>query len=132
MSINEAQRRQVYADLERALGPESAAIVMEQVFAVDWRDLARHSAMEARFALVDAQFVAVRGEMAEHRAAVLGDITELKAEMTEFRAEVKGDFAKLEARVDRQARTVAAINAVSVVAASMATAGLVLAATRLG
>src|SRR5437588_7155521 len=83
LSINEAQRPQVYADLERALGPESAAIVMEQVFAVDWRDLARQSAVDARFALVDAQFVALRGEMAELRA-------ELKGEMAELRAEVRG------------------------------------------
>src|SRR2546421_11231065 len=124
MSINEAQRRQVYADLERALGSESAAIVMEQVFAVDWRDLARQPAVDARFALVDAQFVAVRGEMAEFRG-------ELKGEVAEFRAEMRGSLTKLEAKIDRQARTVAAINAVSVVAASMATAGLVLAATRL-
>ena len=95
MSVSEVQRRQVYADLERVLGKESAAILMEQVFAVDWRDLARQSA-------VDAQFVALRGEMAELRAEVHG-----------------------------QARRLAAINAVSVVAASMATAGLVLAAARL-
>ena len=113
MSINEAQRRQVYVDLERALGPESAAIVMERVFAVDWRDLARQSAVDARFALVDAQFVALRGEMAELRAGI-------KGEMAELRAEVRG-----------QARRVAAVNAVSVVAASMSTAGLVLAAARL-
>lgn len=95
MSVSEAQRRQVYADLERAVGPVSAAILMEQVFAIDWRDLARQSA-------VDAQFVALRGEMAESRDEVHG-----------------------------QARRLAAINALSVVAASMATAGLVLAAARL-
>ena len=120
MSINEAQRRQVYADLERALGPDSAAVVMEQVFAVDRRDLARQSVIDARFALVDAQFVAVRGEMAELRGELKGEI-----------AEVKGKIEALSGKVEGEARRLAAINAVSVVAASMATAGLVLAASRL-
>jgi hypothetical protein len=52
--------------------------------------------------------------------------------MAELRAELRGEMAELRAEVRGQARHVASINAVSVVTASMATAGLVLAATRLG
>jgi len=69
---------------------------------IDWGDVARQSS-------VDAQFVATRGEMAQ-----------VRGEMAELRGEVQG-----------QARRLAAINAVSVVAASMATAGLVIASSHL-
>ncbi len=76
---------------------------------IDWGDVARQSS-------VDAQFVATRGEMAQVR----GEMAELRGEMAELRGEVQG-----------QARRLAAINAVSVVAASMATAGLVIASSHL-
>ena len=117
MSISEAQRRQVFADLERVLGTESAAIVMERLMApIDWGDVARQSS-------VDAQFVATRGVMAQVR----GEMAELRGEM----AELRGEMAELRGEVQGQARRLAAINAVSVVAASMATAGLVIASSHL-
>ena len=103
MSITDSQRRQLPADLERSLGPDSASIMMDLLPPIGWADVARQP-------MVDAQFVALRGEMAELRA-------ELRGAMAELRAEVVG-----------QARRRAAINAISVVAASMSTAGLVLAA----
>ena len=77
MSISESQRRQLFNDLERAIGAESAAILMERAFAVDWRELATHASVEALRASTDAQFVAVRGEIAELR----GEISELRGEM---------------------------------------------------
>lgn len=94
MSVTDSQRRQLFTDLERAVGAESAAAMMELLPPVGWADVARQSAM-------DAQFVAVRGEMAE------------------LRSEVR-----------LQGRSLAAINAVAVIASSMTTAGLVLAAAR--
>ena len=125
MSINEAQRRRVFTDLERALGAESAAIVMERVFApVEWSDIARQ-------ANVDAQFVAVRGEMAELRAELKGQMGELRAELKGELGGLRGEVAELRAEVHGTARRLAAINAVAVVAASMSTAGLVLAASHL-
>jgi hypothetical protein len=81
VSVSESQRRQVYADLERAIGPESAAILMERAFAVDWRDLATHASVDALRASTDAQFVAVRGEIAELRGEMRGSIAELRGEI---------------------------------------------------
>jgi hypothetical protein len=110
MSVTESQRRQLHADLERTLGPASAEAMMELLPPVGWGDVAREPH-------VDAQFVALRGEMAELRA-------ELKGEMAELRAE----FKVLEGKVEGQWRRLAALNAVSVLAASVSTAGLVLGA----
>jgi hypothetical protein len=96
MSVTDAQRRRLHAELERLLGPESAETMMDLLPPLGWSDVARQP-------LVDAQFIAVRGEMAELRAEVSG-----------------------------QAKRLLAYNAVAVVAASMSTAGLVLAAARFG
>jgi hypothetical protein len=132
MAITESQRRQLQADFERALGAESAATMMDVIGSLSSADVARQST-------VDAQFVAVRGEMAELRADLKGEMAELRAdlkgEMADLRADLKGEMAELradvrvlEGTVDRQVRRVAAVNAVSVLAASISTAGLVLAA----
>jgi hypothetical protein len=103
VSVTDSQRRQLYADLERLVGRDSADVMMELLPPVGWSDVARQP-------LMDAQFVAVRGEMAELRAELRGEI-----------GGIKGELAGL-------VRRLAAVNAVSVVAASMSTAGLVLAA----
>lgn len=66
---------------------------------VGWADVARQP-------LVDAQFMAVRGEMAE------------------LRAEIK----VLAGKVDGQVRRLAAVNALTGLGISLSTAGLVLAA----
>ena len=105
MSITDSQRRRLHADLERLLGPDSAAAMMELLPPVGWGDVARQP-------YVDAQFVALRGEMAE------------------LRAELRAEFRVLEGKVEGQWRRLAALNAVSVLVASMSTAGLVLAAAR--
>ncbi len=52
----------------------------------------------------------------------------LRVEVAALRTELRGEMAELRAEVRGQARRVAAINAVSVVAASISTAGLVLGA----
>jgi hypothetical protein len=78
---------------------EPAEAMMELLPPAGWGDLVRQPYVEAEFKLL-------RGEMAELRA----------------------EFKVLGGKVDGQVRRLAAINAVSVLAASVSTAGLVLAA----
>ena len=84
--------------------------MMDLLPPIGWADVARQSS-------VDAQFVALRAELK-------GEIGELRGEFGQLRAE----FKVLEGKFDRHARHLAAINALAVVAASISTAGLVLAA----
>ncbi len=91
MSISESQRRQVYEDLERAIGPDSAAILMERAFGVDWRELATLASLEGLRGWTEAQFVAVRGEI----AGVRGEIAELRGEVAELRGEMRSQLPKL-------------------------------------
>jgi len=95
----EAERRDLFGALERSLGAVPAATLMELVPPVGWGDVARR-------ADVEAQGVALRGEMAE----------------------LRGELVTLSARIDgllpRQL--------LADVPLAFAVAGLVLAAVKLG
>jgi len=95
----EAERRDLFGALERSLGAVPAATLMELLPLVGWGDVARR-------ADVEAQGVALRGEMAE----------------------LRGEMAELSARIDgllpRQL--------LADVPLAFAVAGLVLAAVKLG
>ena len=91
--------------------------MMDLLPPVGWADVARQSSVDAQFVSLRGEMAQVRGEMAELRAELKGEIGELRAE-----------FKVLEGKVDRQVRQLAAINALAVVGASISTAGLVLAA----
>jgi hypothetical protein len=94
---------------------------MELLPPIGWSDVARQP-------YVDAQFVALRGEMAELRAELKGEMGELRAELKGEMAELRAEFVVLQGEVRGQWRRLAALNAVAVVASSLSTAGLVLAA----
>ncbi len=108
----EVERRELLQALERSLGAGPAITLMELLPPVGWGDIARRADLEA-------QGVALRGEMAELRE-------ELKGEMAELREELKGEMAKLSARIDLLPRQLLAD-----VPLAFAVAGLVLAAVKL-
>jgi hypothetical protein len=66
----DADRRELFVALEQSLGPVPAATLMELLPPTGWGDVARR-------ADVEAQGVALRGEMAELR----GEMAELRAEL---------------------------------------------------
>ena len=103
--VSDHDRRLLFTALERRLGAQPAAVLMELLPPVGWSDVARQS-----------DLVAIRGEMAE-----------LRGEMAELRAELKGDMAELRGRVDAQLPKVIAANLASMVGV----AALVLAAVKL-
>jgi len=94
-----AERRDLFGALERSLGAVPAATLMELVPPVGWGDVARR-------ADVEAQGVALRGEMAE-----------LRAEMAELSARIDGLLPR---------------QLLADVPLAFAVAGLVLAAVKLG
>ena len=96
--VSDQDRRELYGALERQLGGGPAATMMELLPPVGWADVARQS-----------DVVALRGEMAQLRGELKGEIAELRGEMGELRgelkgelAEVRGELSKLSARIDGQ------------------------------
>lgn len=102
----DAQRRQLFNELDTLLTPTVRDILMELLPPVGWSDIARQS-----------DITALRGEISELRAELRGEISELSGEM-----------AKLDARMSRIVPQMFAAN----IAAMMGVAGLVLGATQLG
>ena len=106
----EAERRDLFGALERSLGAVPAATLMELLPPVDWGDVARR-------ADVEAQGVALRGEMAELRGELRGEMAELRGEMAELSARIDGLLPR---------------QLLADVPLAFAVAGLVLAAVKLG
>jgi hypothetical protein len=96
--VSDQDRRELYKALERGLGGGPAATMMELLPPVGWADVARQS-----------DLVALRGEMAQLRGELKGEIAELRGETGELRgelkgelAEVRGELSKLSSRIDGQ------------------------------
>lgn len=87
--------------------------MMEILPPVGWDDVARQS-----------DPVAIRGEMAELRGELKGEMAELRGEMAELRAELKGDIIELRGEMRALLPKLIAANIASMVGVS----GLVLAA----
>jgi hypothetical protein len=106
VSLTDAERRQIHAAFEQALGAQVADLMMEKVLPpVEWSELAREASVAARFDKVDARFDKIDARFDKVDAEVIA---------------VRGEMRRL-----------AAMGFVHAVTASMATAGLVLAATKL-
>ena len=103
--VSDQDRRELYAVLERRLGQGPAGTLMELLPPVGWADVARQS-----------DLVAIRGEMAELRGELKGEMAGLRGEIAELRGEIKAQLPKLYA---------------ANVASMIGVAGLVLAAAKL-
>ena len=85
--VSDSDRRELFQALEGALGQRPALVMMELLPPVGWADVARQS-----------DLVAIRGEMAELRAALKGEMAELRGEMGGLRgemAELRGEVHAL-------------------------------------
>lgn len=121
----------MFAALEPGLGGRVATL-MTQGPPFDWSDVARRSDLVALRADVraevaalrgemDARFTAVRGEIAGLRGELGGEVGELRGELRELRGELNG-------RIDGLTGRLLVMN----IPVVFATAGLVLAAVKLG
>ena len=97
MSVTEAQRLTLRTSLVAAIGEPATTVLMEAMPPIDYDNLATkadmnvlRTDMDARFAMVDARFVALsaelRGEMAELRS-------ELRGEMATLGGDLRGEMA---------------------------------------
>lgn len=133
--VSDSDRRQLYSALEHGLGSGPATILMELLPPVGWADVARQSDLVAvRGEMAElrgelkGEMAELRGEMSELRSELKGEMAELRGEMAEFRAELKGEITELRAVFKAQLPKLYVAN----MATALATAGLVLAAARLG
>lgn len=85
---SEAERRELYVALEHSLGAAPADTLMDLLPPSGWGDVARRSDIEA-------QGIALRGEMAELRGELRGEMSELRGELAKLSAKVDGLFARL-------------------------------------
>ena len=120
---SDSERRALYDVLEKRLGEGPAGTLMELLPPVGWADVARQP-----------DITALRGEMAQLRGELKGEMAEVRGEMAELRADLKGEMADLggemallSARVDGQIPRFVWANVPIV----CAVAGLVLAAGKL-
>ena len=117
MEVDELQRRQLFNDLDRAIGPDSAAVLMNYLPPAGWADLATkgdldvlqgatkaefdavRAATKAEFDAVRtetrAEFASVRQELASHRAETKAEFKAVRAEMAAEFASVRQDIAFL-------------------------------------
>ncbi len=109
MSISEGQRRLVHARLEESIGGDAADLLMQMLPYQSHDELVTRSDHAATTTML-------RGEMAELRAELRGEMVELRGEMAELRADVRSEVAGLQ----RWMAGVVAANAVAVVAALLA------------
>ena len=122
--VTDDDRRNLFEALEGTLGRAPAATLMALLPPVGWSELATQAG-------VDAQGVALRGEMAEVRgemAEVRGEMAEVRGEMAELRAELKAEMAELRAEMRSMLPKLIAAN----VASMVGVAGLVLGAVSVG
>ena len=106
-------RRELFDLLEAGIGSRGAALLMTAIPPVGWHELATKN-----------DLVGLRGEMAELRGELKGEMAELRGEMAELRGELKGEIAELRSEVRAQLPRLIAAN----IASMIGVAGLVLAA----
>ena len=130
----EADRRELFAALERSLGTAPAATLMDLLPPVGWADVATRddvhaqgAALRGEMAELRGEMAELRGEMAELRAELKGEMAELRVELKADIADVRGDLAELRARVDG----LVARQLVANVPLMFGVAGFVLAAAKL-
>lgn len=68
MEVDELQRRQLFNDLDRAIGPDSAAVLMTYLPPAGWADLATKGDLDVARSETKAEFASVRREIASLRA----------------------------------------------------------------
>lgn len=136
MSVTDRERRHVFTQLERVVGPDAAESIMQLLPFQSSTDLATRSDLNATTVLVQGQMAELRsglqGEMAELRTDLQGQMgllsTDLGGQMAGLRAELRGEMAEirgemaalrgeLKGEFHRWVAVSAAANAVAVVAA---------------
>ena len=92
MPISERDRRDIYTGLEQTLGEKIANNIMQLLPNQPADQLVTRTDMHA-FG------TELRGEMAELRGELKGEMAELRGEMAELRGELRGDIARLDAKI---------------------------------
>ncbi|MGI8793731.1 MAG: hypothetical protein ACR2H3_11235 [Acidimicrobiales bacterium] len=100
MGVSEEERRELYLEMERVHGRDRATTLMSLLPPVGWADVATkqdlerlETRMDAKFDLVDAEFVRVRSELATGLAGVRSEIAVGIADVRTDLADVRMDIA---------------------------------------
>lgn len=108
MSVTEEQRRNLYAALERLIGPDQAVSLMELLPRHPPSELVTRSDAHANTIMLRGEMSELRselcGEMSELRSELRGEMVELRSElqdeMTVLSAELRSEMAGLSSRLD--------------------------------
>ena len=95
MAITEQNRRDIFDGLETTLGSDVANHIMELLPFTPAAHLVTREDMHANT-------LALRGDMAELRGELKGDMAMLRGEVAELRGEVKQDIARLETSMNHR------------------------------
>ena len=124
MTISDRSRHRLHQQLERLLGSEEAATLMEHLPPVGWADVATRRDL-------DHLGEQLRAELAVLRADVHGSITELRSELHGSVAGLRADSGSLESRLTAKLDRELRLQTWRLVTVMIALTGAVIAAVRL-
>lgn len=113
----DAQRNQLFEELGEIFSSPSRDLLMELLPPVGWADVARQS-----------DITALRGEMAELRGDLRGEMAEVRGEMAELRSDLRGEIAELRGDIAAMYPKLVATN----IASMIGVATLVIGAIQVG
>ncbi len=99
MAVGEQERHQLHSALERVLGEQEAATIMELTPPVGWADVARRSDVDHLGVLTNTQLDQFRAQM-DGRFEQFK--TEVNGHFAQFETTMTGRFEQLEERFERK------------------------------
>jgi hypothetical protein len=99
MTIDETTRHRLHQSLDRTLGEDNAAVLMEHLPPSGWSDLPTRRDLDTLRTDLNSQMVGLRadlnGQMSELRTDLNGQMADLRTEMAELRTEMYRLFTRL-------------------------------------
>jgi hypothetical protein len=95
MTIDETTRHRLHQSLDRTLGEDNAAVLMEHLPPSGWSDLPTRRDLDTLRTDLNSQMVGLRADLNGQMAELRTEMGELRTEMGELRTEMYRLFTRL-------------------------------------